>query len=266
MKRRVLLTYFLVAAFGISGRPTAAAGQAANTGTANTGTIRGRIRLTGPAPGNAVIRMGRDPMCAKVNAGKRVIQEAVMTSADGGLANVFVRLQGTFPQAPVPTQAVTIDQSGCAYRPRVIGVRVGQTLQIKNSDAFLHNVHSNSAHNNTFNVGQPVAGQVYQFKPKEEEVMLRIGCDVHSWMNAYVGVVNNPYFAVSSAGGNFEIDNVPAGMRTIQIWHERYGMLTKTVNIKAGAITTVDFAYTGNEKPGTAGIHELSIPTESSAN
>ena len=246
MKGRVLFTYCLVVAVLIGGRSLAAAAQG------NTGTIKGRIRLTGPAPGNAVIRMGRDPMCAKVTAGKRVIQEAVMTSADGGMANVFVRLQGTFPQTPVPAQPVTIDQSGCVYRPRVIGMRVGQTLQIKNSDAFLHNVHSASARNNTFNVGQPVAGQVYQFKPKEEEVMLRLGCDVHSWMNAYVGIVSNPYFAVSNANGAFEIDNVPAGTRMIQIWHERYGMLTKTVTIKAGAVTTADFAYAGNEKPATS--------------
>jgi len=260
MKRRILLISCLVVTFGIGGRPSAAAAQA------NTGTIKGRIRLTGPSPGNAVIRMGRDPMCAKVTAGKRVVQEAVMTSADGGLANVFVRLQGTFPQTPVATQPVTLDQTGCVYRPRVLGMRVGQTLQIKNSDNFLHNVHSQSAHNNTFNVGQPVAGNVYQFKPKEEEVMLRIACDVHSWMTAYIGIVNHPYFAVSGMDGSFEIDKVPAGMRTIQIWHERYGMLTKTVDIKAGAITTVDFAYTGNEKPATSSIHELSIPTDSSAN
>ena len=191
-------------------------------------------------------------MCAKVNTGKRVIQEAVMTSADGGLANVFVRLQGTFPQTPVPAQALTLDQTGCVYRPRVVGMRVGQTLQIKNSDAFLHNVHSQSGHNNTFNVGQPVAGNVYQFKPKEEEVMLRVACDIHSWMTAYVGIVSNPYFAVSNTTGTFEIDNVPAGTRTIQIWHERYGMLTKTVDVKAGVITTVDFAYTGNEKPASS--------------
>ena len=85
-------------------------------------------------------------------------------------------------------------------------------------------------------------------------------------MTSYIGIVNHPYFAVSGMDGSFQIDKVPAGMRTIQIWHERYGMLTKTVNIKAGAITTVDFAYTGNEKPATSSIHELSIPTNSSGN
>src|SRR5215831_3724309 len=142
-----------------------------------TGTIKGHVHLTGKLPGNPIIRMGMDPMCAKITAGKRVIQEYVVASLDGSLANVFVRLQGNFPQTPVPTQPVTIDQRGCVYTPRVVGVRVGQTLQIKNSDALLHNVHSSSAKDNSFNVGQPKDGLIYSFKPKSEEVMVHLKCD-----------------------------------------------------------------------------------------
>lgn len=214
----------------------------------NTGTIKGRIVLSGNPPGNPVIRMGRDPMCAKVNAGKQVVQETVLTR-NGGLANVFVRLQGNFPQTPVPTQPVTIDQKGCIYLPRVVGIRVGQTLQIRNSDDWLHNVHSQSTRNSSFNAGQPKAGLVYSYKPTQEEVMVKLGCDVHSWMTAYVGVVTNPYFTVSGEGGTFEIDKVPPGTHTIQIWHERFGMLTKMVSVKAGAVTTADFTYSGTGKP-----------------
>ena len=104
---------------------------------ANSGTIKGKIHLSGKLPGNPVIRMGMDPMCAKASAGKRVVQEYVVATADGSLANVFVRVQGNVPQTPVPTQPVTLDQKGCLFYPRVLGVRVGQTLQVKNSDAFL---------------------------------------------------------------------------------------------------------------------------------
>src|SRR5437016_8326080 len=95
-------------------------------GQAQTGTIKGHIRLTGKLPGNPIIRMGMDPMCAKMNAGKQVIQEYYVVSLDGSVGNVFVRLQGNLPQTPVPTQPVTIDQKGCIYTPRVAGVRVGQ--------------------------------------------------------------------------------------------------------------------------------------------
>ena len=211
----------------------------------NTGSIKGRVRLNGKSPGNTVIRMGVDPMCSKMNAGKRVLQESVVTSADGGLSNVFVRLQGSFPSTPAPAQPVVIDQRGCIYTPRVVGARVGQTLEVRNSDALLHNVHSSSGRGNSFNVGQPKAGLVYRFKLKDEEAMIHIGCDVHRWMTAYVGVTTNPYFAVTGDGGAFQIDKVPAGAHTIQTWHEVYGPLTKTVNVKPGATVTVDFTYPG---------------------
>ena len=68
------------------------------------GTITGHVAVKGKVPGNQVIRMGMDPMCAKLNAGKRPVQEVVAASADGSLANVFVSLQGSFPATPVPSR------------------------------------------------------------------------------------------------------------------------------------------------------------------
>lgn len=216
--------------------------------SATVGTVRGRVRLSGKPPGNAVIRMGVDPKCAAMHTGQRVLQQTVVTSADGGLANVFVRVQGSFPRTPVPTEPVTIDQRECVYTPRVVGARVGQTLQVRNSDPLLHNVHSLSARN-SFNIGQPLAGMAYQFRLQDEENMLRLACDVHRWMTAYIGVVSHPYFAVSGNGGTFEIANVPGGTYRIQTWHERYGNLTQPVRVRPGATTTVNFAYTGGEHP-----------------
>src|SRR5580693_7248172 len=191
----------LIAVVAADGPGRTAAAQAAARGT-----IKGHIRLTGKEPGNPIIRMGMDPMCARINTGKRVIQEAVLASLDGSLANVFVQLGGTFPQTPVPTAPVTIDQSACLYHPRMLGARVGQMLQVKNSDELLHNVHGLSARGNGFNISEPKAGMVQQFKLKDEEI-LRLKCDVHSWMTAYVGIVNHPYFAVTDAGGVFQIAN-----------------------------------------------------------
>jgi hypothetical protein len=89
---------------------------------------------------------------------------------------------------------------------------------------------------------------VQRFVLKNEEVMLRVRCDVHGWMTTYVGIVSNPYFAITKEDGAFEITNVPAGSHQITVWHERYGPLTQTVAVRAGATTTVDFAYTGREK------------------
>lgn len=192
--------------------------------------------------------MGMDPMCSKMNAGKRVVQQYVVATIDGSVANVFVRLKGNVPQTPVPTQPVVIDQQACVYTPRVVGARVGQTVQVKNSDMLLHNVDGLSGKNNGFNIAQPRAGLVYEFKPKNEEIMLHLKCDVHNWMNAYVGIVTNPYFSVSNTMGTFEIDRVPPGTYMLEAWHERFGVVSKPVTVKAGAVATVDFDYASNEK------------------
>jgi plastocyanin len=225
-------------------------GASAQTG--GRGTIRGHVRLLGELPGNPVIRMTRDPICARITAGKRVIQETVLAALDGSMANVFVHLTGSFPETPVPTQPVTIDQRGCIYTPRAVGVRVGQVLHVRNSDNLLHNVHGLSGCGQGFNVGQPLAGMVNKFSLTQEETMLKLSCDVHTWMRGYIGVVKHPYFAVTGSGGTFEIADVPAGSQIIQAWHEQYGPLEKTVLVKPGGATSVDFSFTPAQPPPKA--------------
>jgi len=225
-----------------------------------TGAVRGRVHLSGKLPGNPVVRMGMDPMCAQINRGKQVVQETVVVTADGDLGNVFIDLQGKFPPSPVPAEPVIIDQVACFYRPRMVGARVGQTLQIRNSDPTLHNVHSLSALGNGFNVGQPKGGMVYSFRLKDEERMLRLKCDVHSWMTAYVGIVSHPYFAVSGTNGAFQIEKIPPGTYTVEAWHERYGRLTRTISVTAGSVANLDFTYTGTEPPPTARIRDWTLP------
>lgn len=251
MTRQVLLPFAgvaVIAAVMAAGVAPALMAVGANSATpaaaaaAVTGTLKGRIRVTGKVPGNTVVRMGMDPMCAKQYVGKRPVDEVVVTSDDGGLMNAFVKLDGSFPKTPVPTQPVLIDQSGCFFHPRVVGARVGQVLRIKNSDNLLHNVHSSSSHRNSFNFGQPQAGISSDYKLNDEE-MLKLGCDVHRWMTAWVGIVDHPYFAVSGGDGSFVISNVPAGKRKITIWHERFGTLTQTVDVVAGGTATVNFSF-----------------------
>jgi hypothetical protein len=226
----------------------------------NVGVIEGRMRLIGPAPANPFIRMGADPMCSVQYTGRRAVQEFVLRSPDGGLANAFVDLQGKFPAVAPGKDPVTFDQRGCLYVPRVLGMQVGQTLQIKNSDSVLHNVHSLSTRGNAFNVSQPRAGMVYTVQLKSPDVLMRIKCDVHSWMTAYLGIEAHPYFAISDEHGVFRIARVPAGRYTIRSWHERYGELTQTVTVSAGKTTTVELAYTGKERPATARIQDLTMP------
>jgi plastocyanin len=243
-----------IGATGISGTSHVAAQGG------GTGTIAGHVRLTGTPPPNPLIRMGRDPMCAKLNAGARPVQQIVVRSADGGLANAFVELQGNFPNTPVPSEPVVIDQQNCTYVPRVSGARVGQTLRLTNGDMLLHNLHAISANGNSFNEAQPRSGMMFNYQLKAEEKMLRLKCDVHSWMFAYVGVETHPYFGVTKADGAYTISNVPAGRYTIRAWHERYGWTPEMVEVKPGATATVDFTYTGTERPDAASVRELIVP------
>src|SRR5215470_14406621 len=125
---------------------------------ATGGTIRGRITFTGSEPGNRVIRMGMDPMCAAVNKGKQVVNEIYAVGDNNTLGNVFVKVEGTFPATPVPSTPVEIDQRACVYTPRVVGARVGQTLRVMNSDNWLHNAHTESTKRNGINQSTPQAG------------------------------------------------------------------------------------------------------------
>lgn len=228
------------------------------------GTVVGTIHLTATAPPNPVVRMGADPNCLKINAGKRVFLPLVNRSSDGGLENVFVYVKGSFPQAHGGSGNVTLNQQGCMYHPDILGAEVGQTLVIKNDDSTLHNIHAiDPSKKYDFNQSQPGAGLTFDVPLKSEEVMLHVKCNVHPWMSGYIGIVSSPFFAVSDDTGKFKIENVPAGKQTIEVWHQMYGPLTATVDVKAGGTTTADFTYTGNEKPASAKslpMQEITIP------
>lgn len=220
--------------------PTTAAAQ---------GSVRGHVRLEGPVPENEAIRMSADPMCGKAAGGRRVVDEAVIVSPDGSLANVFVELIGTFPDAPVPVEPVSIDQNGCVYAPRVVGVRVGQALQVRNSDDGLHNVHGvhgASSDRDLFNVSQPSKGMVNTFHPQEPGI-LRLKCDVHTWMVAFAGVVNHPFFAVTGKEGSFVLEHVPEGTYDLRAWHERFGAVMSKVRVEAGRVADMGVVYSADQ-------------------
>jgi len=208
-----------------------------------TGTIEGHVRLAGKLPGNAVIRMGMDPKCADINRGRQVVQEEFALEKDGSLGNVFVKLAGEFPATPVPADVVLLDQTDCLFAPRVVGARVGQTLRFENSDPLLHNVHGISATTNNWNVAQPVQGMKSDVELAAEDGMLQIKCDVHRWMNAWIGVVDHPYFAVSDRTGSFTIHDVPAGQHTVVAWHEKLGSLEQKVGVTPGGTAEVELTY-----------------------
>jgi hypothetical protein len=198
---------------------------------AKAGTIAGRVAFEGTVPGNPPIDAGSDPVCAREN--KDGLSAETVVVEGGGLNNVFVYLKDGLGKYyfDVPAQAVVLDQQGCRYRPHVFGVRAGQPIEIRNSDPTLHNVNAVANVNRGFNFGQPMQGMKNTATFTAPEIMVRIKCDVHGWMNTYAGVVDHPYFAVTNGGGRFELKNVPAGTYTVEAWHEKLGTQTQSVTL-----------------------------------
>ena len=207
------------------------------------GTITGRIAFEGTAPQNPSIGVGSDPVCARQHPDGITFENVVVTS--GGLDNVFVYVKDGLDNYyfDTPTAPVTLDQQGCRYHPHVLGVRTGQPIEIVNSDETMHNVNAQASANRGFNFPQAIRGMKQTKTFTAHEVMVTFKCDVHPWMNAYVGVVEHPYFAVSANGGAFELKNVPAGTYTVEAWHEKLGTQTQSVTIGEKESKTINFTF-----------------------
>jgi plastocyanin len=213
---------------------------------ATAGSLSGRITFAGARPPVEALRMGSDQACVQ-GAGPNPQSDAVLISDSGGLQNVYVHvLTGLDPEYgfDVPTSPAVLDQKGCVYTPRVIGVRAGQPIEIVNSDPTLHNVHAIPMKNGEFNKGQPVQGMREKQVFTVPEVMVRFKCDVHGWMAAWVGVSAHPFFAVTDADGRFEIKGLPPGTYTIEAWHEKFGRQTGDVVIAPNQPQTLSLTFT----------------------
>jgi len=137
---------------------------------------------------------------------------------------------------------VLLDQQKCWYTPRVLGVRVGQPVSIRNSDPLLHNVATHSKINTPFNMGEPLQNVSFNRTFSTREVMVPVRCDVHAWMNAWIGVLDHPYFGTTGPSGQVDLKNVPPGTYTIEAWHETLG--TKTAQVTLGAKESKDVSIT----------------------
>ena len=212
---------------------------------ATAGDVKGMAMLDGAAPANAAIKMNADPICMKANTTPQS-QETYTVGGDGkSLANVFVYVKdglGNYVYDS-PTGPATIDQKNCRYHPHVIGMRVGQPLEILNGDPTLHNIHALPKGNAEFNTGQPIQGMKTTHTFTAKEIMVPFKCDVHGWMNAYVGVLDHPYFAVTDKDGKFELKSLPPGTYTIEAWHEKLGATTQSVTLGPKDSKDVNFTF-----------------------
>jgi plastocyanin len=213
-----------------------------------SGTISGTIKFAKKAPPRIEIDMAQDPACS-LSADANYSEQYVVK--DGKLQNVFVFVKDGLGNKiyPAPSTPVVLDQKGCRYIPHVIGVQMGQPVEFTNSDSTMHNIHTTaeSPVNPEVDISQPPKGGTTQRVFAKPELMIPVRCNNHPWMNAFINVSPNPFYAVSDENGHFEIRGLPPGTYTLVADHEELGQQTAQVTVGSKQMATADFTYgTGN--------------------
>ena len=226
-------------------KPEAAAAPAAKIDPATVATISGVVKFDGTPPKPQKIDMSQDPACKGNN------ETETVEVHDGDLENVFVYVKdglGNY-SFDVPKEPVKLDQQGCRYHPHVLGVMAGQTVEIINSDNTTHNIHPSPKDNREWNESQPPKAAPLDKDFARPEVLIPVKCNQHPWMKMYIGVVKNPFFAVTGKDGKFELKGLPPGTYTIAAVQEKYGEQDQTVTVGPKESKTADFTF----KPGMGG-------------
>jgi plastocyanin len=213
-------------------------------GAAGAGTVTGTVVYEGKVPNLRPLSVAAEPMCAKKHA--TVPNEALVLGPGNAMANILVRVASGLPAGktwPAPKEPVVMAQEGCQYVPHVMGIMVGQPFKVLNDDGVLHNVHALAKVNRPFNMAMPPTRKEATETFAKEEGMFTIKCDVHPWMQAYIGVFGNPFFTVTKTDGKFTIANLPAGTYEIEAWHEKLGTRKATVTVGASDTKQVGFKF-----------------------
>ena len=215
--------------------------------SASFAQVTGKVMFDGNPPEMPEIKaIAAVPQCAMIHKDP-VYDDTVLVGDKGEFANVIVYIKPDKDgdlKGPQITKTAVLDQKGCMYSPHVLAVEVGQPIEVKNSDPFLHNVHSLAIDNMVFNFAEPNVMEK-KIDPFTAVETFQIKCDVHPWMKAVVRTFDNPYFAVTDETGKYTIDTkgLKDGSYTLAAWQEKYGDLgTQKIDVKGGKATG-DFKY-----------------------
>ncbi len=209
--------------------------------------ITGTVVFDGKVPPSATrpLAMDADPACAKKHS-KPVPSEMLSLGSGNTMGNIMVYVSKGVPAGktyPAPKTPVTLDQKGCMYVPHVQGIMVGQPYRILNSDGVLHNVHALPKVNPAFNQPMPPSMKETTKTFAKPEPIFQIKCDVHPWMQAFIGVFTHPFFSVTGTDGKFTISGLDPGTYEITAWHERLGVQTASVTVGAKETKSQNFKF-----------------------
>jgi plastocyanin len=208
-------------------------------------SIGGTVTFDGKVPTLRPLTMDADPACAKKHS-KPVPNEMLVLGNGNVMGNIMVWVSKGLAAGktwPAPKTPVVLDQTGCQNVPHVMGIMVGQTYRILNSDGILHNVHALPKINKQFNRAMPATLKEATATFDKPEAVFQIKCDVHPWMSAYVGAFTHPFFSVTGTDGKFTISGLDAGTYEITAWHERLGTQTASVTVSGSDTKTQDFKF-----------------------
>jgi hypothetical protein len=203
----------------VAGGPSAEVAAAAVTGT-GWATLKGRFAFTGTPGEKKPLVVDKDMAVCSKDGLKLYDQSLRVDDATKGLADVvlFVR-KASRVKNPVPTEQLVFDQKNCEFLSPVFAARVGQPVDVRNSDPIGHNTNVSGT---SFNQLIP-AGEGTVYTPNAETGMpVSVTCNIHPWMKAYAVFRKDGYVAVSAADGSFTIPDLPAGEPLeFQVWHAR---------------------------------------------
>ncbi len=213
----------------------------------NGGTIEGVVRLTGAPLQIAPIKITKN----RDFCGQSIPNPVYSVGKDGGLQNVEVYLKDIAKGKALWTGTISLVNEHCMFEPRVQGANIGQLIKISSNDPVLHSTHPQNASTNAtiYNIALPFAGfSVTKPLPAIPE-LIKVKCDAHDWMHAWIWELDNPYFATTGDDGHFTIKDVPPGTYTLVAWHEAAGEKPISVTVSAGKTVTVAIELAATNAP-----------------
>jgi len=230
--------------FAGCGKQQSSESSAPTVDFSTAGSIVGTVTLDGPPPAFRPIDMSASPACVKANPSP-VTPPLVVTGEHGALANVVIFVKNGLGNYhfDTPPEPAILAQENCMYEPHVLALMTNQPFAVQNNDPTMHNVHPMPKHNRQWSNSQPVGSAPLKSTFAQPEFAMPVLCNVHPWMRAFVFVFDNPYFAVTSIAGTFELKNLPPGTYTIEAWHENYNVQDLTVTIAAKESKSISFAF-----------------------
>ena len=166
----------------------------------------------------------------------------VTTKGARGKGSVMVYIQKVEQEFPPPKEPAVMNQKNLAFHPHILPITVGSTVKFMNSDDVLHNVFTPDACAEKINLGTWPKGESRTYTFNEEGCISVMLCNVHPEMEAWILVLQNPYYVEVSEDGTYTIKDVPAGTYKVVAWHERLKSKTQAVVVPAEGQVQADFA------------------------